>query len=70
MASKTMCGLKKCGNSLQNGAAVGFRIEGKLFEVKVCFEHMMQIQTAPRGSYSITADHELKPIPASPKIII
>lgn len=62
---KRMCQLKDCLNVLGPGAAeVGYEIDGKLYELKLCAEHTGYIMTAPRGTWVITKDRELKPIPA------
>lgn len=69
--AKEKCGLKRCFNNLGPGAAaVGFDNEGQLDEVRVCAAHAYQIMCAPRGTFFITPDRELKNIPAQPKIII
>jgi hypothetical protein len=61
------CGLKKCSNLLGPGAAdVGFENEGRTDNVRVCSDHAYILMIAPRGSYIITPDRELKPVPASP----
>lgn len=65
MAAKEKCGLKGCGNLLGPGsAAVGYENDGQTSEVRVCPKHAWQIMCAPRGTFRITEDRELKPIPA------
>lgn len=64
------CGLKGCIEHLGPGsAAVGFENDGKVDEVRVCPSHAWTIMMSPRGSFVITPDRELKPIPAK-RIII
>lgn len=64
------CGLKGCIEHLGPGsAAVGYEIDGKVMEVRVCPKHAWTIMTAERGTFRITEDRELKPIPAR-RIII
>lgn len=61
---KELCGLKGCPKPLGPGAAkVGFDNEGRSDEVKVCSEHAWLIMTAPRGTWRITPDRKLEPIP-------
>lgn len=68
--AKERCGLKGCNELMGPGsAAVGFDNEGKLAEVRVCPKHAWQIMCAPRGTFRITPDRELKLIPAKPLII-
>ena len=68
--AKERCGLKKCDNFMGPGsAAVGFETEGRVEEVRVCPQHAWQIMCAPRGTFRITPDRQLKPIPAHPLII-
>lgn len=63
--AKEKCGLKGCEKPLGPGAAaVGYENEGRVSEVRVCSEHAWTIMMAPRGSYRITEDRELKAIPA------
>ena len=67
---KDFCGLKGCGKVLGPGAAeVGYDVDGKTEKVRVCSEHAWMIMTAPRGTWRITPNKELKPIPAPPTII-
>jgi len=69
--AKERCGFKNCSNLMGPGSAeVGFDNEGRLDKVRVCPKHAWLIMTAPRGSYRITPDKKLVPIPAQPKIII
>lgn len=61
---KERCGLKKCDNALGPGAAeVGYEIDGRDLKVRVCSEHAWMLMTAPPGTFRITPDLELKPIP-------
>jgi len=65
--SNEKCGLKKCNNLLGPGAAaIGFEINGKVQEVRVCSNHAWTIMAAPRGTFNITEDRELVKIPAKP----
>lgn len=58
------CELKKCDNMLGPGAAkVGFDDRGTNREIKVCSDHAFTIMSAPRGTFVITPDRELKSIP-------
>lgn len=62
---KEVCELKDCSNVLGPGAAaVGFVIDGDTYQIKTCGFHTGLITTAPRGTWEITKDRELKPIPA------
>lgn len=58
------CQIKDCNNSADVGADLGFELEGRIVEIRICMEHAMMVSSAPRGSYSITGDHQIKPIPA------
>lgn len=70
MAKPKKCGLKNCDNVLGPGASkVGFDNQGRNDEVKVCEKHTWMIMTAPRGTWHITPDRELKGIGAK-RIII
>lgn len=63
------CQIKTCENFLGPGAAtIGYEIDGKLYEIKACRHHVQLIQIAPRGTWELTKDRELKPIPAKPFI--
>lgn len=67
---QTRCGLKGCDNHLGPGAAdVGYEHDGKTKNVRCCSACTWKIMTAPRGTFVITKDKELKPIPAK-RIII
>jgi len=64
------CGIKDCKTFLGPGAAeVGFENNGKTDRVRVCSNHAWQIMVAARGTWRITPDKRLVPIPAQPKII-
>jgi len=64
MATKR-CEFKGCTQVLGPGAAkIGYEIDGKTFELKACAFHTGLVQTAGPGTWKITADRELKPIPA------
>ena len=68
---KEKCGLKGCYNFLGPGSSeIGFENDGKISKVKACSHHTWILMTAPRGSFIITPVRELKPIRATPKIII
>lgn len=70
MPKREKCGLKTCNNDLGPGAAaVGYEIEGKRYEVRVCSRHAWDIMVAPRGTWRITPDLRLEAIPAKPTII-
>lgn len=59
------CELKGCRNALGPGAAkIGFEIDGVTYEIKGCEFHTQLVTTAPPGTWQITKDRELKPIPA------
>jgi hypothetical protein len=63
------CGLKDCFEALGPGAAdVGFENDGKTSNVRVCANHAYQLMMAPRGSYVITPDLKLRPIPTKRNI--
>jgi len=68
---KDLCGLKGCENEVgPGGADVTYLIKGEPEKVRVCSQHAWMLMTAPRGTWYITVDKELKPIPAKPIIII
>ena len=72
MAAKRVkyCGLAGCRNALGPGAArVGFERLKKTTEVDVCSYHAGLITAAPKGTWTITDNFELKAIPAHPLII-
>lgn len=64
------CGLINCKKPMGPGsAAVGFENEGRIDEVRVCPQHAWLLMTAPRGTYFISPEKELKLIPAKPLIL-
>ena len=66
---KKKCGLAGCKTVLGPGSGtVGFDRHGKTTEVDVCSEHLMTIVRAPRGTWHITPNFELKAVPAKPII--
>lgn len=72
MAAKPekFCGLAGCRIKLGPGAMrVTFTRLGKDTAVDVCAFHGDLITRAPRGTWHITENFELKPIPAKPTII-
>lgn len=59
------CEFKKCTRPLGPGAAkIGYLIRGKVQSLKACAFHTTFIMSAPRGTYIITEDRDIKPIPA------
>jgi hypothetical protein len=66
---KEICGLQFCDNPLGPGSAqVGFENDGEIDHVRVCPKHAWLVMTAPRGTFVITKDRELKRLPV-PTII-
>jgi hypothetical protein len=64
------CELKKCENLLGPGSSkIGYNTGTRIDEVKVCPEHTSQIMFAPRGTWIISPDKELRPVPAKPLIL-
>jgi hypothetical protein len=65
-----ICHIKKCPESIGPGSAeIGYEIEGKMYVLRACPYHTGMIMTAPRGTWRITPDCDLEPIPAQPTII-
>ena len=66
MAAPKKCEVKDCKEFLGPGAAeIGYEIDGRVYQLKACARHTQLITTAPRGTWQLTKDRELKPMPAS-----
>lgn len=68
--AKEKCGLTGCGELMGPGSAeVGYMTEAdKLGKIRVCPKHAWLLMTSQPGSYRITPNLKLEPIPASPTI--
>lgn len=65
MPAPKRCDIKGCSDLLGPGScAVGYVIDEKTFELKACPFHAQLIRMSGPGSFTITKDRELKPIPA------
>lgn len=61
------CGFKGCTNLVgPDGAKIGYKIKEKVRELEACGYHTHLVRVSPRGTWEITEDQELKPIPAKP----
>lgn len=69
--ARKKCQFKKCENLLgPGGANIGYKIDNKVRALKACAECTQKVLYSPRGTWEITADRELKPIPAKPMFFI
>jgi DNA-directed RNA polymerase subunit RPC12/RpoP len=61
------CGFKNCNNKRTEGAPgveIGYTVNNMIRRVIVCNDCGRKVMFAPRGTWEITKNCELKPIPA------
>lgn len=64
------CEFKNCPQLVgPDGAKIGYEINGETRELKCCGFHAGILRMSQPGSFHITADRELKPRAAKPRII-
>lgn len=60
------CEFKDCKNKLGiKSARIGYVIDDETYSLRACEYHTSLVQTSPAGTWTITKDRQLKPIPAT-----